>query len=226
MLAALPDGITVQDAAGRLIYANDAAARAAGFAAVEEMRRAPVEDVLQRFQMWDEEGERLQPHDLPSRHALRGEKAERLLRYRPADSADEPSVDRWATVQAVPITNAAGQVERVVNIIHDVTDGLRGAAWRKFLGDASTALGASMEIETVMQKVAELAIRSIADCCAIVAYARGAKVAPSGGGGPPAPTRSACWRSPARSRIAPGSTPSPTAARRRWWAETSRSSST
>ena len=75
----------------------------------------------------------------------------------------------------------------MVNIIHDVTDGLRGAAWRKFLGDASTALGASMELETVMQKVAELAIRSIADCSAIVAYTRGGKVAPNGGGGPPGP---------------------------------------
>ncbi len=187
VLEAVPDGITVQDGVGRLIYANDAAARAAGFAAAADMMQAPVEDVLQRFQMWDEDGHRLQPNDLPSRHALRGERAERMLRYRPADRAGQLGADRWATVEAVPITNARGEVERVVNIIHDVTERRRGAEWRRFLGDASTALGASMEIDAVMQSVAELATQSIADCCAIVAYARGDKGVPAGDAGPAAP---------------------------------------
>jgi signal transduction histidine kinase/PAS domain-containing protein len=187
VLAALPDAITVKDAVGRLIYANDAAARTAGFATVGEMMRAPVEDVLQRFQLWDEDGGRLQPQDLPSRLALRGGRSQRLVRYRSGDQAGHTSSDRWASVEAVPLTNARGEVQRVVTIIHDVTERRRGADWRRFLGDASTALGASMDIEAVMQSVAELATRSIADCCAIVAYARGGRGAPAGDAGRAAP---------------------------------------
>lgn len=164
VLAALPDGVTVQDGKGRLIYANDAAASAAGFPSGEEMVRASAADVLRRFQMWDEGGNLLSAEDLPGRQALRGNRSERLLRYRHSSA---PGRDRWVTIQAVPIKNGRGEVERVVNVMHDVTDRRRSEEWRRFLGDASTALGSSMELEPVLQSVAEIAARSVADCAAI-----------------------------------------------------------
>ena len=50
------DGITIQDATGALIYANDAAARMSGFVSGQEMQRASTEEIVGRFEIQDEDG--------------------------------------------------------------------------------------------------------------------------------------------------------------------------
>ena len=40
------DGITIQDATGTLIYANDAAARMSGFVSGQDMQRASAEEIV------------------------------------------------------------------------------------------------------------------------------------------------------------------------------------
>jgi PAS domain S-box-containing protein len=118
VLAAIPNGITVLDARGQLIYANDAAAQATGFASGAEMRCAATDDIIRRFQLWDQSGRLLSAEDLPSRAALRGERQKKLLRYCSLDG----QLDRWVSLEAVPITNRDGRVERVITVMHDVTD--------------------------------------------------------------------------------------------------------
>jgi PAS domain S-box-containing protein len=118
VLAVLPDGVTVFDADGRMIYANDAAARATGFASGGEMLHASRDEIVRRFQFWDETGQRVPHEELPAVHALRGRRARKLVRYQSHDGL----VDRWATLEAVPITDERGRVRRVVHVIHDVTD--------------------------------------------------------------------------------------------------------
>ena len=172
VLGALPDGITVQDGGGRFLYANEAAARAAGFGSSGEMIQASLAEILRRYRMWDENGRLLHEQDLPQRAALEGKRKERLLRYR---SVDASGGDRWISMEAIPLTDGRGRVERVVNIIHDVTEQRRGHEWQRFLGDASTALGSSMELEAVLQAVAELAVRSVADCCSVALTPRGGR---------------------------------------------------
>ena len=95
------------------------------------------------------------------------------MRYHPRDGRGG---DRWVAVQAVPLAGPRGRVDRVVNIIRDVTAERRRQEWQRFLGDASTALGSSMELETVLQSVAELAVRSVADCCAVALTPRGGEM--------------------------------------------------
>jgi len=173
VLGAIPDGIAVQDGGGRFIYANDAAARAAGYRSSDEMAHSSIGDLMRRYRMWDESGRLLHAEDLPGRNALEGKREERLLRYR---SNDPRGDDRWVSVHAVPIPGERGRVERVVSIIHDVTEERRRMEWERFLGDASKALGSSMEMDAVLQAVAELAVRSIADCCAVVLTPRAGDV--------------------------------------------------
>src|SRR5204862_7641889 len=117
VLGAIPHGITVLDAEGRFIYANDAAAHASGFASAGEMLHASAEDVLRRFQMWDEDGRPLTFEELPSRQAFKGRREGKLLRYRPVGGHE----DRWVSLEAVPIADENGRVHRVVNVMHDVT---------------------------------------------------------------------------------------------------------
>jgi GAF domain-containing protein len=78
VLRALPDGVTVRDGAGRLVYANEAIARAAG---LPDLRASPAE-LLGRFRMWDENGRPLTPAEIPGPDALT-KGGEQLLRYRP-----------------------------------------------------------------------------------------------------------------------------------------------
>lgn len=168
VLAVLPDGITVQDGGGRFIYANDAAAHAAGFAAAIDMIGTSQEELVSRFTFWDEAGQLLRADELPGRQALAGKRAVGVLRYRRADAGGRPEQsERWVSMAAVPIVDASGRVQRVVSIYHDVTEQRRNDEWQRFLGDASKALGSSMELETVAASVAGIAVRSIADCCAI-----------------------------------------------------------
>jgi PAS domain S-box-containing protein len=147
VLAAIPDGITVLDSNARLIYANDAAARATGFASATEMMRAPADDIIRRFQMWDETGRRVAPDDLPSRLALSGKRNSKLLRYRLHDG----HVDRWVSLEAVPITDERGRVERVVNVMRDVTSERRVELENvRLVGEAQEALRAREDLLAIV----------------------------------------------------------------------------
>ena len=66
VLGALPDGITVLDGEGRIIFANDAAGRAFGFASGADMQRAARDEIVQRYQIWDEAGQRCRPKSCPA----------------------------------------------------------------------------------------------------------------------------------------------------------------
>ena len=137
VLGALPEGITVLDGEGRMIYANDAAAVIVGFTSGAETVRASREEVLRRFHMWDETGRPLQIHELPADSALRGRRDKKLVRYRAVDGGQE----RWVLVEAVPISDNRGRIERVVNILHDMTNQRRVELENeRLVGEAQEAL--------------------------------------------------------------------------------------
>jgi len=72
ILAGVADGITVLDQSGRMQFANDAAAALCGFSSKAELLAASREEILARFDLFDEAGAQLQLESLPSRLALRG----------------------------------------------------------------------------------------------------------------------------------------------------------
>jgi len=163
VLSALPDGITVRDGAGRLVYANAAIAKAVG---LPDLRASPTE-LLGRFRLWDEKGRPLSADEIPRVDPPpAGE--ERLLRYRPIGQGGHEGGDRWVSVKAAPVADARGGRGRVVIVMRDVTAERRDQEWQRFLGDASTALASSMDLPTALEELASLAARTIADRCAVV----------------------------------------------------------
>ncbi len=147
VLAAMPDGITVLDANARVIYANDAAARATGFASAAEMLHASADAIIQRFDLWDENGRPLPPEELPSRLALRGQRNSRLVRYRSKDG----QLDRWVVLEAVPLMHERGRVQRVVNVMHDVTNQRRVELDNvRLMGEAQEALRAREDLLAIV----------------------------------------------------------------------------
>src|SRR5919202_2266952 len=81
VLDAVSDGVTVQDASGRLVYANAAVAKMCGYPSAEAMLDAPLGEPMGRLEIFDALGKRVPLTELPGRLALsEGVCAQRLLR--------------------------------------------------------------------------------------------------------------------------------------------------
>jgi PAS domain S-box-containing protein len=119
ILGGVADGVTAQDPTGRVIYANEAAARMVGYPSGRALVEARAQEVMERFEVLDEEGRPFPLENLPVRRALAGEeRAEELLRFRSLASGEE----RWSVVTAVPVFDEGGRVRIVVNVLRDVSE--------------------------------------------------------------------------------------------------------
>jgi len=162
IIEGVADGVTAQDRAGRLVFANAAAVRAVGMSSARDMIEAPRDAIVGRFEILDEDGRPFPPERLPGRRALMGETPEpAVMRYRSKETGDE----RWSVVKATPIRNHAGEIEMAITIMEDVTERMRAQRAERFLSQASKTLSASLDHETTLRRVAELAVEEIADWC-------------------------------------------------------------
>ena len=120
ILQGVADGINVLDATGQLIYANEAAARAAGYPTAQAMLQAhDTGQLFEGFDILDESGQPFPIAQLPNRLARQGRKAQSTtLCYRNKSTSEE----KWSVVQATPIVDESGHVRFVVSISHDITD--------------------------------------------------------------------------------------------------------
>jgi PAS domain S-box-containing protein len=117
ILDGVADGITAQDHDGRLIYANDAAARISGFASAEKLLATPFSKIMGRFEMIDQNGDPFPVDALPGRRALHGElDAEELIGFR------IDGEERWSIVKATPVFDKQGKVQLAINIFRDITE--------------------------------------------------------------------------------------------------------
>jgi PAS domain S-box-containing protein len=159
ILAGIVDGVTVQDQSGRLVFANPAAARLIGMGTAEELFAMPPANIVSQFEMFAEDGAPFSPAELPGRHALRGETPPPVtLRFRRVGDGG----DRWSIVSASPMTGPGGS-RMAINIFRDVTDARRAQERERFLAASAEVLGSSLDYETTLKSVADLAVPVIAD---------------------------------------------------------------
>lgn len=157
------DAITVQAPDGRLVYANDAAARLSGFGTAADLLAAPIDEIAERFQMTDEDGRPLALDRLPGRRALNGEaEPAAVIGFRLPGRA-EP---RWSLVKAAPVMRD-GQIAFVINAFQDVTALKKTESRLRLLADAGAVLGASMDYQATLQSLAELVVPALADWCVV-----------------------------------------------------------
>ncbi len=164
ILRGIIDGVTVLDPSGRIVFANPAAARLIGVASVEELLRMPSNRILEKFELFNEDGEPLDPSDLPGRLAFLGRIPPPLVvRFRVRSTGEE----RWSSVSASPIFGAGGEVAMAISTFRDITAARQARERERFLATASEILASSLDYETTMKSVAHLAVPGIADWCRI-----------------------------------------------------------
>ena len=99
--------------------------------------------------------------------------------------------ERWLVNKVTVLRNAEGAIDRVVNVIQDVSEVKRAERAQALLGDATRALAEFPEPEQALQRVAELVVERLADWCAIDVPdgppTRRAGAAPAGTAEPEAP---------------------------------------
>ena len=141
------DGITIQDASGRIVYANDSAARMLGYPDARSFVSATVEQVLARFDLLHEDGRPFSPEELPDRRILRGEEqAEALIRVVVRETGEE----NWTLVRAAPMHDSDGTVDYVVNVFHHITEQKRAEQQLKVQNALLEAQSEASEVGIVL----------------------------------------------------------------------------
>jgi PAS domain S-box-containing protein len=163
VMSMLDEAITVHDAHGDLVYANDAAARWLGFTRPQELVNAAEQDLTRRLVIWAEDGTRLD-RDLiaqrfRARRLPRGEQVRIAL-----EATDE---ELWAVVKSEPINAPDGSLLYAVTTIEDVTELKRSEFTQQVLARAGELLGASIDYEQIVQAVARVAVPQFADWCSV-----------------------------------------------------------
>lgn len=158
------EAVTVQDRSGRLLYANDEAARLVGFRTGSELVSTPPEVLVGKFEMLDRTGSPLPVESLPGRRVIAGAPvADAVVGYRRNGS---PRV-RWSRVRASPIKNDAGEVVLVINFFQDVTAEFRREEIQELLYTVYEALGSSLDRDENLQALARALVPRMGSWCSV-----------------------------------------------------------
>jgi two-component system phosphate regulon sensor histidine kinase PhoR len=118
ILKNIADGITVQDASGNIIYANQAAAIASGYTSAEELVNAPPLEYLEKYELTDESGRPFPPANLPGRRAIQGEENPQVT-IRSLNRQTQEVI--WSMVRSTAIYDGNHRPYLVISAMHDIT---------------------------------------------------------------------------------------------------------
>jgi PAS domain S-box-containing protein len=163
-LTNLAEAVLVRESSGQIVFANSAAARLLNLDSARALIEATPQQLMDLYEVFDEDGRRLELADLPSSHAGRGEEAAPLLvRNIIRATGDE----RWLLHKATPVFDPDGSLSLIVSVIEDLTEVKRAELAQRVLAEAGQELSSSLDYERTLQRVAELAVPRLADWCAV-----------------------------------------------------------
>jgi PAS domain S-box-containing protein len=165
ILVNLAEAITLMDARGRMVFANQAAADLLGAGSPQELMGARPGSIMERFMVLDEQGRELKLEDMPGRRLFAGERPGPLLVRNIVRATGE---ERWLIVRSSAIVDPeSGGVLYAVNVFENITEVKRAQLAESFMAEASRLLGSSMDYAETLQRIARLAVPQIADGCAV-----------------------------------------------------------
>jgi PAS domain S-box-containing protein len=163
VLGALAEAVTVHDAQGQTIYANDAACELLGVR-VDPAAPAEAGSLARGFIITHEDGTPVRVEEFPGRRLMAGEAdpPPMLTRSVRRDTGRE----YWLLTKATLLHDADG-APLAVNVIEDVTDAKEAELRQRFLDEAGQVLASSLDYEQALQRVSDLAVPWLADWCAV-----------------------------------------------------------
>jgi PAS domain S-box-containing protein len=164
-LVNLAEAITMTDARGRMVFANQAAADLLGVDSPGELMDAAPGTIMPRFLVTDEHGRELDLESMPSRRLFAGASPEPLLVRNVVRATGE---ERWLIARSSPVTDPdSGRVQYAVNVFENITEVKRAQLAESFMAEASRVLASSMDYAETLTQIARLAVPRIADWCAV-----------------------------------------------------------
>jgi PAS domain S-box-containing protein len=177
ILRTVEEGITATNREGRVLFANDAAARVLGLESGDELVALTPRERATRYQIFDGEGAALKVADLPPTKALSGAESSAVVRLR----SRAGDWQHWVALRSTPVFAADGSVELVVNVTRDITQetvaAQREAEARReaessrarlaLLLEATEQLSQTLDYEELLRRVPQLVVPRIADGCHI-----------------------------------------------------------
>jgi serine phosphatase RsbU (regulator of sigma subunit)/PAS domain-containing protein len=163
MLGSLAEAVTVHDAGGRTIYANDAAVRLLGAGSLEQVLAARPGELAARFAISKEDGSPVELEDFPGRRAVRGEPAVPMLTHSIALDTGE---EFWLLTKATVVADEHG-APLAVNIIEDVTAAKQIELRQRLLADAGRLLASPLDAAAALSRLAQRLVPALGDWCAI-----------------------------------------------------------
>jgi PAS domain S-box-containing protein len=163
ILSNVAEGITVEGRGGRLVFANDAAARIVALESGDALMSARRDRVREAFVLLTEGGDVIdgvRPWVHDAFDGLTGRATTKIVNRATGQH-------RWADVSATPVYGADGAPELVVCVWHDVTEERSRARAARFLSRAATVLAGSIENGPPLGALSDLLVPEFADWCAI-----------------------------------------------------------
>ena len=164
LLGGVADGVVLQREDGTFVFANDAAARMAGFASASEYLGAQPFEIAQRLTVLDADGQPFPHEQLPGRRTFRGELApEMVVQFRRADTG-EP---RWSRTRARLVRGVDG-ARLALSIFHDITEELRSRDRLRFLAEAGAQLAGALDVDETLKSLVRVASNTLADWAVVL----------------------------------------------------------
>ncbi len=164
VMSKIPEGVTVHDPSGNLVFANRTFASWLGFDSAEEVVAVGLDGLRDRLELYDEQGQRLEQEEgdlIAARVRTGALPFRRMLHVITRVDGRE----RWLMVSADAIRGPGGDVLYAVTTMQDVTETKRAELSQRVIAGATELLSMGRELRPTLQRVAELAVPDLADWC-------------------------------------------------------------
>jgi PAS domain-containing protein len=153
--------VMVRQASGRLVYANRAAAELLRMPSVEAVRAASSQELMDRFEVFAEDGGPVLLTDLPGSRVLMGEMDPQPVLVRNIVRAT--GEERWLLNTAHGVQQGSGEPLLAVNVIEDVTEVKRAELIQRLLAEGAPHDPEEADVDARLQAIAEAAVPAFAD---------------------------------------------------------------
>jgi GAF domain-containing protein len=161
IVGAVEVAIMVRDATGKLIFANQAAAHLLRLPDPEAVMAATSQELMDRFEVYTEDGAPISLGDLPGTRVLRGDANPSPILVRNIVKAT--GEERWLLNSVKAIGPGSGRSVMAVNLIEDLTETKRAELAQRLLAQAARRRPGPGELSLMLQAIAEAAVPGFAD---------------------------------------------------------------